>query len=68
MRTVCKFVCTGREGNKVTLETQYDNSLPEDQRFCQATPWGKLETIIDNPNVNIEVGKTYYIYIQEELN
>lgn len=41
---------------------QYDMSIPEDQRFCKATPSGKIEMVIDNP-VAVDVfvlGRDYY--------
>lgn len=33
----------------VTLEPRYDESIPEDQRFYQYTPYGKLEMSLNNP-------------------
>jgi hypothetical protein len=67
MAMVCKFVCSNIEDNKVTFETMYDSNLPEDERFCNATPWGKLETIIDNPKAleQVEIGEAYYINISK---
>lgn len=39
----------------------YDPSLPEDQRFCKATPSGTLEMTVDNPNARFELGTFYYL-------
>lgn len=49
-----KFQVTGiteRQGGggEVELTTIYDSSIPEDQRFQQATPWGQVKMNIDNP-------------------
>lgn len=48
---------------KVRLHTLYDESIPEDQRFSRATPWGQIEMQIDNPAAleQLEVGKAYYV-------
>jgi hypothetical protein len=48
MATRAKFrvtALTEHEGDSKTLklECRYDNSIPEDQRFLKATPWGSNE-------------------------
>lgn len=45
------------------FETQYDPSIPEDQRFQVATPTGYCEMQIDNPTALafFEIGASYYI-------
>lgn len=42
---------------------EYDPSLPEDARFCKATPSGHLEMTVDNPAAlaKLEPGKCYYL-------
>lgn len=47
----------------VRLQTQYDQSIPEDQRFQKATPFGDLNMNIDNPAAlaQLEVGKSFYL-------
>ncbi|NMV37258.1 hypothetical protein [Ralstonia insidiosa] len=42
---------------------QYDASIPEDQKFCKATPSGQIEIQIDNPAAvsQFELGKSYYV-------
>ena len=42
--------------------TQYDNTIPEDQRFQKATPVGEIEMQIDNPAAleQFTIGKSYY--------
>ena len=40
----------------------YDDTIPEDQRYCKATPSGKFTMVIDNPAALafFEIGKYYY--------
>lgn len=47
----------------VTLGAQYDQTIPEDQRFQKATPSGQLEMTIDNPAAvaQLGLGKAYYL-------
>jgi hypothetical protein len=68
--TCCKFHCesvthfpSGQES--VVLAARYDKSLPEDQRFSEATPMGEMKFSINNPAVKgfFEPGKTYYIEV-----
>jgi len=50
-----------------TLEfwPQYDQSIPEDQRFSKATPSGRFEMTVDNPVAleQLQLGKDYYFDI-----
>ncbi|MFJ6729979.1 hypothetical protein ACIQPQ_34280 [Streptomyces sp. NPDC091281] len=39
----------------------YDQSVPEDLRYAQATPSGELRLAVDNPAVVFEPGKQYYL-------
>ncbi|MFI6249059.1 hypothetical protein [Streptomyces sp. NPDC051016] len=39
----------------------YDTTVPEDQRYAQATPIGELKIQVDNPAVVFEPGKQYYL-------
>lgn len=71
MTTVrAKFRCTsvenfapaGTEGLRVIrFAAQYDDSIPEDQRYAKYTPSGELRLTVDNPNVTFEPGKHYYL-------
>lgn len=47
---------------KLVFETMYDDSIPEDKRYCKATPSGKFEMVVDNPVALqfFEIGKYYY--------
>lgn len=51
----------------VRLETQYDPTIPEDQRFCKATPSGHIEMWVDNPPAleQLALGKTFYVDFTE---
>lgn len=45
------------------FQSQYDMSIPEDQRFQKATPSASAKFQIDNPAAlaQFEVGKDYYV-------
>lgn len=66
----CKFVVTSivDDGHSealkhVTLEARYDDKLPEDQKFMQYTPSGKLTAAISNPRAleQLAVGREFYL-------
>jgi hypothetical protein len=48
---------------KLVFEPEYDQSIPEDQRFARATPNGRFEMHVDNPAVtdNMKLGQTFYV-------
>lgn len=50
-------------GKTVKFSTVYDPSLPEDQRFCKATPTGRMEMQVDNPAAleQLKLGESYYV-------
>ncbi|MFJ1255989.1 hypothetical protein [Cupriavidus sp. CuC1] len=52
-------------GDAKTLKfgVQYDSTIPEDQKFCKATPSGSIEIQVDNPAAvaQFELGKSYYV-------
>lgn len=60
---------TGQETTGLTwprtfkFTPQYDPSVPEDQRYAQATPSGSLQLHVDNPNVAFTPGTYYYLDI-----
>jgi hypothetical protein len=68
-----KFVVTSRTEYeninyaKVILEARYDSQLPEDQRFAEATPTGKLEMTVTVPAVieAFKPGKIFYLDFNE---
>jgi hypothetical protein len=58
---------THTELNSKTLKftTQYDDTIPEDRRFMQATPWGSFEMNVDNPSAlaffDGKIGQCFYM-------
>jgi hypothetical protein len=64
----CKFVLSEiREhsfntGRTLVFSTQYDSTIPEDQRFAKATPNGRFEMYVDNPAAleQLKLGQAYY--------
>lgn len=52
-------------GRTVVFEPRYDTSIPEDQRFAQATPSGRFEMFVDNPAAlaQLPIGQQFYIDI-----
>lgn len=70
MRAVrAKFRCTSVETFSTAPEGQrtyrfsaeYDDSVPEDQRYARYTPAGNLSITVTNPAVLFEPGKSYYL-------
>ena len=61
-----KFTVTGVMDNgshkTVHMEPRYDDSIEEDRRFYNATPWGKMEMTIDNPVAleQFKIGQAFY--------
>lgn len=50
-------------GKTLRFDTQYDATIPEDQRFQKATPSGHIEMQIDNPAAlaQFKLGEPYYV-------
>lgn len=50
---------------KLTIQAEYDTSIPEDQKFSKATPSAKFEIYVDNPAAleQLKLGQTYYFDI-----
>lgn len=48
---------------KVVFHATYDPSIPEDQSFSKATPWGQIEMQVDNPAAleQLVPGRQYYV-------
>ena len=64
----CKFtvssICQERWGGpSVMLNTEYDDSIEEDQRFTLATPTGEMKMKVDNPALKgfFKLGKQFYV-------
>lgn len=67
-----KFVVdrvTKYQGNHahVVLDARYESSLPEDKRFAEATPNGKIEMLVTVPAVieAFQPGKVFYVDFTE---
>lgn len=72
MNIRCKLKLTKIEESKwspqavsqktLVFTTQYDTAIPEDKRFCVATPNGEFRMTVDNPIALafFELGKDYY--------
>ena len=56
-------VTGGGASATVTMEPQYDETVEEDQKFCQATPWGHLQMFVDNPRALelLKPGQQFYL-------
>ena len=51
------------EQKKIVLEPQYDQKIAEDVSFSKATPTGRIEMQIDNPDAiaAMPVGTLFYV-------
>jgi hypothetical protein len=49
-------------GKRLIFQPQYDATIPEEQRFAQATPTGTFEMMVDNPAALAQFtkGGSYY--------
>lgn len=54
-------------GAQAIFNCEYDNTIPEDKKFQQATPSGMAQFSIDNPAAisQLVIGKTYYFDISD---
>ncbi len=50
-------------GKRIKLVPVYDDTIPEDQRFAQATPSGSLEMHVNNPSAEqeMQIDHTFYV-------
>lgn len=50
-------------GKTVELGCVYDSTIPEDRRFCEATPSGSVKLYITNPAAldQFKVGASFYL-------
>lgn len=62
-----RIVAWGGEyrGHTFIFRPSYDPSIPEDQRFAQASPTGEMSILVDNPPVieywSAQLGKQFYL-------
>ncbi len=61
--TVVSITDRGNPTKVVRLEPRYDPAIPEDQRFCAATPWGNMEMSLDSPAAagQFRIGQAFYV-------
>lgn len=56
-------------GRELKFWAQYDQSIPEDQRFAKATPSGSMTMTVDNPAALVffegKIGKAFYLDMTE---
>jgi len=68
MASRAKFHCTKETrtvgGSELQRVFEF-NAVYDDERFTKFTPWGHIEVAVDNPDVNFQVGKNYYVDITE---
>lgn len=70
MRTRGKFQCfKASRYQGVSREYQFNavcqDGTPENDRFHKYTPSGTITIMVDNPNVEFEPGKYYYVDFSE---
>lgn len=48
---------------EVVMRPEYDDKIPEDQRFSQYTPNGELRMTVNNPAAveQLAIGKKFYL-------
>jgi hypothetical protein len=52
---------------EIEFATVYDTSIPEDQRFLKATPYGSIKMSVDNPVAleQLKLGRFFYVDFTE---
>lgn len=71
MNTRGKFQCQsvktfhGWNVREYQFGTVCNDGTPENERFHKYTPSGTITIAVDNPNVNFEPGKYYYVDFSE---
>ena len=68
MTTRGKFTCQSEKRVFWSKETRVyefsavcNDGTPENDRFHKYTPNGTISITVDNPNVEFEIGKAYYV-------
>lgn len=70
MTTRGKFQCLSMKqyqygGREYEFTAVCNDGTPENDRFHKYTPAGHITITVDNPNVNFELGKYYYVDFSE---
>jgi len=63
--SVTQFTPGAGGSRRYNFSAVYDTSTPENARFTKATPWADLNMNVDNPDVDFEPGKSYYLDFTE---
>lgn len=68
-----KFLCDSIDGDIVELSAVYgtdDKDNEDNNQFSEATPYGVMEMMVNNPNAKdfFKVGKNYYLDFTEAPN
>ena len=71
MNVRAKFKCQEKHerANSGCIEYNFSavgaDEVPENQRYHKYTPCGDLSITVNNPSVNFELGKAYYLDFSE---
>jgi hypothetical protein len=60
---VTKIAKTSFGSTEITLSPNYDNTIPEDQKYAKATPSGTIQMTVDNPPAveYLNLGEYFYV-------
>jgi hypothetical protein len=67
MNVRAKFWCKEKHQRSYTSAIEYNfdavcaDDVPENQRYHKYTPQGNMSITVDNPTVEFELGKYYYL-------
>lgn len=61
-KLVAKTVYDHNQYSTLRFECRYDCRIPEHQRFYEATPFGQVEMMVNNPAAleEFQIGQDYY--------
>lgn len=56
-------ISTAPNGRRIVLMPLYDTSIPDDRRFSDATPSGRMEMFVNNPAAieQLPLGAKFYV-------
>lgn len=58
----------GAQQREIAMSCVHDSSIPEDKKFSQATPSGRIELTVNNPGAierlipDGQLGQEFYVY------
>lgn len=65
--THTKHAPNADESRRFKFQAMYDDRVPEQARYAKYTPSGELTITVDNPAVQWETGKFYYLDVVEAI-